>query len=141
APAYSALRLRQAGIAFDHTLFVVFCHGTRRWLLDVGPNIAPGDLHTVLGISLLERASLELADVVVSPSAYLVDWMRGRGWQLPPQTFVIPHVSRAGATGQPPPLPVSAESNRVDPVAFFGRPAERTGVRPSLPALNALEPG
>ena len=30
-----------------------------------------------------------------------------QGWQLPEQTFVIPHVSRAGATGQPPPSPVA----------------------------------
>ena len=34
APAYSALRLRQAGIAFEGTLFVVFCHGTRRYVAD-----------------------------------------------------------------------------------------------------------
>jgi O-antigen biosynthesis protein len=30
APAYTALRARQAGLAFEDTLFVVFCHGSRR---------------------------------------------------------------------------------------------------------------
>ena len=29
APVYAALRLRQLGLAFQGTLFVVFCHGTR----------------------------------------------------------------------------------------------------------------
>ena len=53
-------------------------------------------------MTALERASVELADAVVSPSAYLVDWMQRQGWKLPAQTFVIPHVSRAGATGTAP---------------------------------------
>jgi glycosyltransferase involved in cell wall biosynthesis len=138
APAYTALRLRRLGLAFERTSFVVFCHGTRQWITDVSQKVRvlPG----ALAVTVLERASVELADVVVSPSAYLVDWMRGEGWQLPPQTFVIPHVSRAGATGKPPPPPVQAESDRVDRVAFFGRLEERKGVRPFLAALNALEP-
>jgi glycosyltransferase involved in cell wall biosynthesis len=137
APAYTALRLRRLGLAFERTSFVVFCHGTRQWITDVSQKVRvlPG----ALAVTVLERASVELADVVVSPSAYLVDWMRAEGWELPPQTFVIPHVSRAGATGEPPP-PVQADSDRVDRVAFFGRLEERKGVRPFLAALNALEP-
>src|SRR6266545_1426015 len=138
APAYTALRLRRLGLAFEQTLFVVFCHGTRQWITDVSRKVRvlPG-AHAV---TVLERASVELADAVVSPSAYLVDWMRGEGWQLPAQTFVIPHVSRAGATGAVPPTPARQESDRVERVAFFGRLEERKGVRPFLAALNALEP-
>jgi glycosyltransferase involved in cell wall biosynthesis len=138
APAYTALRLRRLGLAFERTSFVVFCHGTRQWITDVSGKVRvlPG-AHAV---AVLERASVELADVVVSPSAYLVDWMRSEGWQLPAQTFVIPHVSRAGATGETPPTPTRRESNRVERVAFFGRLEERKGVRPFLAALNALEP-
>ena len=88
------------------TSFVVFCHGTRQWITDVSGKVRvlPG-AHAV---TVLERASVELADAVVSPSAYLVDWMRGEGWHLPEQTFVIPHVSRAGATGEPPPAPAAS---------------------------------
>ncbi|MEN3310808.1 MAG: hypothetical protein V7645_137 [Actinomycetota bacterium] len=138
APAYTALRLRRLGLAFERTSFVVFCHGTRQWITDVSGKVRvlPG-AHAV---SVLERASVELADAVVSPSAYLVDWMRGERWELPAQTFVIPHVSRSGATGEPPPTPARSESNRVDRVAFFGRLEERKGLRPFLAALNALEP-
>ncbi len=138
APAYTALRLRRLGLAFEHTSFVVFCHGTRQWITDVSRKVRvlPG-AHAV---TVLERASVELADAVVSPSAYLVDWMRAEGWQLPAQTFVIPHVSRAGATGEAPPAPARQESSRVERVAFFGRLEERKGVRPFLAALNALEP-
>src|SRR6266540_6641910 len=136
APAYTSLRLRRPGLAFEQTTFIVFCHGTRQWITDVSRKVRvlPG-AHAV---TVLERASVELADVVVSPSGYLVDWMRGEGWQLPARTFVIPHVSRAGATGEPP--PARAPANGAERVAFFGRLEERKGVRPFVAALNALEP-
>ena len=140
APAYSALRLRQAGIAFEGTLFVVFCHGTRRYVADRSPNIGFGDLRTVIGVGVLEQASLELADLVVSPSAYLLDWMRSRGWQLPDHTVVIPYFTRSEATGE-----AVAEAARPDPdplrrLAFFGRVDEKKGLRLFAEALNALAP-
>jgi glycosyltransferase involved in cell wall biosynthesis len=136
ALAYTAIRLRSLGLAFERTSFVVFCHGTRQWITDVSRKVRvlPG----AQAVTVLERASVELADAVVSPSAYLVDWMRGEGWQLPEPTFVIPHVSRAGATGEePPPAP---ERRPVERIVFFGRLEERKGVRPFVGALNLLAP-
>jgi glycosyltransferase involved in cell wall biosynthesis len=136
APAYTAIRLRSLGLAFERTSFVVFCHGTRQWITDINRKVRvlPG----AQAVAVLERASVELADAVVSPSRYLVDWMRAEGWKLPARTLVIPHVSRAGATGkQPPPGP---QAKPVERLAFFGRLEERKGVRPFLAALNALEP-
>jgi glycosyltransferase involved in cell wall biosynthesis len=91
-------------------------------------------------ITVLERASLELADVVVSPSVYLVEWMREQGWKLPAQTLVIPHLSRSGAMSEPPPARASAGSDRVERIAFFGRLEDRKGIQPFLGALNLLEP-
>jgi glycosyltransferase involved in cell wall biosynthesis len=137
APAYAALRLRQLGLGFENTLFVVFCHGTRLWITDVSRKlrVLPG----ALAVTVLEQASLELADAVVSPSAYLVDWMRGHGWSLPAATVVIPYVTRAGATGEPLPR-VPADDRPVRRIAFFGRLEERKGVRPLVAGLNALEP-
>jgi glycosyltransferase involved in cell wall biosynthesis len=140
APAYSALRLRQAGIAFDNTLFVVFCHGTRRYVANLSPNIAVGDLRTVLGVSVLEEASVELADVVVSPSAYLVDWMRGQGWQLPEQTLVIPYFTRSEAMGESVPVVPRPDPDPIRRLAFFGRIDEKKGLKLLTSALNALEP-
>jgi glycosyltransferase involved in cell wall biosynthesis len=139
APAYTALRLRQAGIAFEDTLFVVFCHGTRGYVMDVSPNLAPKDLRNLLGMVVHERAAVELADVVVSPSAYLVDWMREQGWQLPERTLVIPYFTGPAATGETASRRVWSESERLDRLAFFGRVDEKKGVRPFAAALNALE--
>ena len=135
APAYSALRLRQSGLGFDETLFVVFCHGPRRYVLDLSPNLAVGDLRAVLGVSILEQACVELADVVVSPSAFLLEWMREQGWQPPAQSLVIPHFT----------APAEARAARPSPdplrrLAFFGRIDERKGVKIFAEALRALEP-
>ena len=139
APVYTALRLRQAGLAFDDTLFVVFCHGPRRYALDLSPNLAPNDLRHVLGFGIHEQASVELADVVVSPSAYLLDWMRGQGWRLPERALVIPYFTRSTATGEPVPK-TPAGDGWLERLAFFGRLDERKGLQPFAAGLNALDP-
>jgi glycosyltransferase involved in cell wall biosynthesis len=135
APAYTAIRMRALGLAFDETLFVVYCHGTRQWITDTARKVRvlPG----ALGITLLEQASIELADVVVSPSHYLIDWMEQQRWKPPADTRVIPHVTRSAATGEPQPR-AEAPAERVDRLAFFGRLEERKGIRPFIGSLNAL---
>ena len=140
APAYSALRLRQAGLAFESCLFVAFCHGTRRYVADTSRQLYVKDLRTLLAVGMLERASVELADVVVSPSSYLVEWMRGEGWRLPEQTHVIPYVTRSSATGESRQQASDAINGRVERLAFFGRLDEKKGLEPFAAGLNALEP-
>ena len=76
---------------------------------------------------------------IVSPSAYLMAWMRDQGWQLPEQAVVIPYLTRSGATGEPSRAPAHADG-RVQRLAFFGRFEERKGVRPFVAGINALEP-
>jgi glycosyltransferase involved in cell wall biosynthesis len=139
APAYVALRLRQAGIAFDSTLFVVYCHGPRRWIADINSAVAIGDLPTVLGVSVLEQAAVELADVVVSPSAHLLAWMNERGWGLPEQALVIPYFTRAEATGKPADVSSRQADGQIRRLSFFGRVDERKGVRLLVDALNELD--
>ena len=139
APGYTALRLRHLGLGFESTLFVAYLHGTRQWITDTAGKVRvlPG----ALAITTLERASIELADVVVSPSAYLLRWMRDQSWRLPGQTLVIPYLTRSGATGEPrPPRAELAGDTRVKRLAFFGRMEERKGLRPFAAGLNELDP-
>jgi glycosyltransferase involved in cell wall biosynthesis len=140
APAYTALRMRQAGLAFEDTVFVVFCHGSRRYALDLSPNLAPKDLRHVLALGIHEQASVELADVVVSPSAYLLDWMRDAGWRLPERTLVIPYFARSDVIDEPPTAVPDEDGTRLERLAFFGRLDERKGVKVFAAGLNALEP-
>jgi glycosyltransferase involved in cell wall biosynthesis len=137
APAYTALRMRRLGLGFERTLFVVYCHGGRRWITDMArkARVLPG----AHAITELERASIELADAVVSPSAYLIEWMRGEGWRLPGRTAVIPHLSRSTATGEAQ-ARAPGHDGRVTRIAFFGRLEERKGLKPFAAGLNALPP-
>jgi glycosyltransferase involved in cell wall biosynthesis len=139
APIYNTLRLRQARLGFEETLFVLFCHGTRRYLLDLSREAATDDLRYILAISGLEQAAVELADVLVSPSAYLVSWMRAQGWRLPEETLVVPYLTRSAATGEPVPG-AGADEGRLCRIAFFGRLDEKKGLLAFAEALNALEP-
>jgi glycosyltransferase involved in cell wall biosynthesis len=137
APAYTALRMRQLGLGFEHTLFVVYCHGGRRWITDTARKVRvlPG----AQAVTVLEQAAVELADVVVSPSEYLLDWMRRQGWRLPATSLVIPYLTRAVATGEPRPR-AAANGGRVERIAFFGRLEERKGLEPFAAGLNAIAP-
>jgi glycosyltransferase involved in cell wall biosynthesis len=137
APAYTAIRVRRLGLAFERTLFVVYCHGGRRWITDMARKVRvlPG-AHAV---TLLEQASVELADAVVSPSAYLLNWMREQGWRVPSKAFVIPHLTRSVIGGEPQ-APTATNGGRVERLAFFGRLEERKGVKPFAMALNTLGP-
>jgi O-antigen biosynthesis protein len=138
APAYIALRLRQVGLAFKETLFVTYCHGTGRWAKTIvgNPRLSP----ELLANARLEQAGVELSDVVVSPSAYLVEWMRGQGWQLP-ETRVIPLVTRWTATGEPLTRPADVNGDRpLERLVFFGRLEKRKGIEPFVDGLNKVAP-
>lgn len=138
APMYTALRMRHLGLAFEQTAFVVYCHGTRQWITDAArkARVLPG----ALAISALERASVELADAVVSPSAYLLDWMRAQGWRLPARSVVIPYFTRSGATGEGPGQTADVSASGVSTIAFFGRLEDRKGLHPFTAGLNAVAP-
>jgi glycosyltransferase involved in cell wall biosynthesis len=86
----------------------------------------------------MEQSCCEQADFLVSPSDYLLDWMRGRGWNLP-------KASRRIANFRTPPddAPAGRPAGRLAPsdireIVFFGRLEERKGVRLFCDALNLL---
>jgi glycosyltransferase involved in cell wall biosynthesis len=139
APGYVAIRLRQLGLAFENTSFVVYCHGSRQWITNMARKVRvlPG----ALAITVLEQACVELADAVVSPSAYMVEWMRAHGWDLPAETHVIPLITRTAATGEALPERQAMQNGGVHRLVFFGRLEERKGIRAFVAGLNELPPG
>jgi glycosyltransferase involved in cell wall biosynthesis len=132
-PSYAALRLRELGLEFANTAFVVYCHGTNGWVYD-----AHGRLRRSVGsfeLEALERATVELADLVVSPSAYMLEWMRGRGWNVP-ASAVVPYFTRGIVEGTQ--FASRSRGERVRRVVFFGRLEERKGIGPFIAALGEL---
>jgi glycosyltransferase involved in cell wall biosynthesis len=128
---YAAQRARQLGAALTKTAFVMHCHGPGRVLGEFAQKVP--DTADRFGEGVTERASLQLADAVVSPTAWLLGWMREHGWPVPEGARVIPYV-REETT----PQPVAAAPIRR--LAFFGQLREGKGIRIFLDALARLPP-
>jgi len=133
---WAAMRARQTGLALPETAFVVHCHGPARVLAEFAQKVP--DTLARFGEEVTERVSIELADAVVSPSDWLLGWMRDRGWPVPDEARTIQLVRQSVALDEAPRrAPSGAPIGRV---AFFGQLREGKGIRIFLEALAALEP-
>jgi glycosyltransferase involved in cell wall biosynthesis len=134
--AYAALQARHLGLALHDTAFVTHCHGPSRVLAEFARKVP--DRLARFGQEVAERTSIGLADAVVSPSAWLLDWMRAHGWPVPESTAVIQYVRESTALDREPAR--AQPANAVRRLAFFGQLREGKGIRIFLTALDALEP-
>ena len=137
--AYLSLLAKKQGLAFKNTVFCVKTSSPWLWNRE-------GRMRTVSQLSNLvkmyaERRSVELADLVIGGSAYLLRWMLDHGYQLPPgRTFVQPNVLK------PVELPEDLRANRpaygsrvpVKEIVFFGRLEHRKGLDLFCEAIHSL---
>src|SRR5260370_22080428 len=130
---YSLLAKRQ-GLAFGDATFVIGTHGPTFWVKEGSQDYIRnlGELE----IDFMERVSVSAADIVVSPSQYLLNWMQQNGWDLPEQTYVVPYV-----------LPNTVRSEEAVPrqtrtkvreIVFFGRLEIRKGLKLFCDAVDEL---
>jgi glycosyltransferase involved in cell wall biosynthesis len=134
--AHTALRGRQVGSALQDTAFVIHCHGPGRVLAEFAAKVP--DTVARFAEEVMERGSIELADAVVSPSEWLLDWMREHGWPVPDSAKVVQYVREPAALDTPPPQ--APEPASIDRLAYFGQLREGKGVRIFLTALEQLDP-
>jgi glycosyltransferase involved in cell wall biosynthesis len=137
---YSLLAKRQ-GWAFARATIAVGVHSSTYWVMET--NRVAYLTGQEFAADFLERASVALADVVISPSAYMVDWMQGRGWALPERVFVQQYVrSRVVAAGADADADADSEpkhdSGGIDEIVFFGRLETRKGIELFCDALDLL---
>jgi glycosyltransferase involved in cell wall biosynthesis len=126
---YYALLAKRQGLAFAGATTVVGTHSPRRWLAEA--HGVPFDNLVEIGDDFLERRSVELADVVVSPSAHMLDWMTARDFDLPERAFVQQYVTRFEE-----PSPEAGE--RIRELVFFGRLEPRKGMVVLCDALDEI---
>jgi glycosyltransferase involved in cell wall biosynthesis/GT2 family glycosyltransferase len=129
---YSLLARRQ-GLAFRNCTFVVMTHGPTLWVKEGSQDYLRnlGELE----IDFMERTSVSAADVLVSPSQYLLQWIQQNDWELPEQTYVAPYVLPTIASSQS--NQTSAKSPVVEFV-FFGRLEIRKGLKLFCDAVDEL---
>jgi len=132
---FCATSAKRQGIAFAETTLVVGLHGPTRWVRSATGGGLDGPEE--LAVDFLERRSAEQADVVVSPSRYLLDWLRESGWALPARAEVRQNVLPK-PTAAKPPVAAPATAGAVKELVFFGRLEERKGVVLFCDALDRL---
>jgi glycosyltransferase involved in cell wall biosynthesis len=131
-----AVTAKALGLAYRDVEFVVGTHSSTRWVAEANRE-GLEDLDRLV-TEQLERISVERADVVMSPTAYLLDYMRDRGWSLPERIFVQPlarpqsvrRLAEAGAT-------TTASEPRRE-LVFFGRLETRKGLEAFCDAVDLL---
>lgn len=131
---YPLLSRRTGNPLLAGTRMCVVTHSATQWIFDLNGEPVTG----VDNIRLLEmeRKSIELADVVISPSSYLVRKYQGYGWRFPEDTqirrYILPDAQRPSQSD-------GAELHEVDELVFFGRLERRKGIDLFCSALDRLK--
>lgn len=139
ADLYYSLLSKKNGTNFENIKFIVNTHGSTLWA-DEGNYQLPEDQNH-LELYYMEKSVVELADEVVSPSQYLLDWMKKKDWQLPDNKKVILNCApfngfktkEAKSSSS-----VNSSSNGIE-LVFFGRLETRKGLDIFLRAINKLD--
>lgn len=139
---YSCEAKRQ-GLAFKETKLVVQLHGPTRWTIEANSTFFTHE--DQLLIDFMERKSIEWADEIVSPSAYLLDWLnksffKESSLKTPSRVIknlcrgIINEVAREALTSSS----IKEENNKFNELIFFGRHEERKGIAAACDALDLL---
>jgi glycosyltransferase involved in cell wall biosynthesis len=134
---YTAMSKRQGLIT---PLIITQTHGSSEWVRR--HNLHLPDLPS-LETEALERSQMELSDIVVSPSRYMLDWYRDNGVTLPERTQVLNWIlpdwvdrysghERLGTRG--------LAAGKLREIIFFGRHERRKGFELFVEALRRLPP-
>jgi len=132
---YSVLAKHQ-GLDFRGTVICVGTHSPISWIREVNREL-PLSLDEP-EIDFMERESVALADAVVSPSQYLLGWMRTNGWCLPRATYVQQYVLSPELWTAWKDRTETGVLQRVTGLTFFGRLEERKGLALFCDALDLL---
>ncbi len=134
--AYYSVLAKHQGLDFANTLLCVGAHSPISWIREISRELPL--TADEAEIEFMERQSVALADVVISPSQYLLNWMKANGWRFPHETYVQQYV---------PSLPLQAlwkerrndaAPRRVTGLTFFGRLEERKGLSLFCDAVDLL---
>jgi glycosyltransferase involved in cell wall biosynthesis len=130
--AYFTCLAKRSGLAFENSKIVVVTHGPHCWLHEI--NFVKYYDTQPLIIDFLERKSVEFADVVVSPSEYLLRYLKGKHWIFPDATFVEQNIVNVGKSFQS-----RENSGRIVELVFFGRQEVRKGAKLFCDVIDALQ--
>jgi O-antigen biosynthesis protein len=130
----SCVIAKKCGLAFQRTVLATIAHSSTPWILEANCSFPKSP--EMLALSYLEQRAIEESDALVSPSSYLLDWMRLASWNLPETVNVIPYYMHAlDLLGVSTNLGNRATVTPTRHLVFFGRLEERKGINLFLQSL------
>ncbi|MGH7914815.1 MAG: glycosyltransferase family 4 protein, partial [Candidatus Binataceae bacterium] len=134
--AYYSVLAKHQGLDFRNTVLCVGAHSPISWIREINRELPMTADEPE--IDFMERESIALADAVVSPSQYLLGWMRDNGWRLPLATYVQQYVLSPELWTAWKDRVETGIPQRVTGLTFFGRLEERKGLALFCDALDLL---
>jgi len=129
---FRTIQARRTGRCLDSVRLCVKLHGTSSWQRDGNHRWPEGP--TDLALDYRERYAFENADVQMSPSRYMLDYVQRQGWQVKDAVVAYPF---------PDPIlpPRRTDLEAPSEVVFFGRLEIRKGLDLFLDAAQDLPSG
>ncbi|MEO0297161.1 MAG: glycosyltransferase, partial [candidate division WOR-3 bacterium] len=133
--AYYVLLAKRQNLRYQNLSIIVNTHSPEIWAYE-GNYWLPYDVNMV-DRDFMERKCVELADYVISPSQYLLNWMKDRKWAFPKNSFVIQNYIDKRLFKNFPKINENSWG-RIEKLIFFGRPEPRKGLFIFIKALQLL---
>jgi glycosyltransferase involved in cell wall biosynthesis len=131
---FYSLLAKHTGVFPNTPRMYVVAHGPQEWVLELNSLRCWSRAPVIT--AFLEQRSAELADALISPSQYLIDWMNAHDWTLPREVKVIQNlVPLPESIG---PRAASSTAASISEIVFFGRLEKRKGIELFCDAIDLL---
>jgi len=123
ADSYYFLKNKQSNKNFTNTILGIIAHGSSYWLDEIRNCISISSKK--LRLYEMEKYCYENADFLVSPSNYLINWMKDQGFVLPHKSYCIPNFVSTNICR----LEKDHKNNNIiNELVFFGRLEKLKGI-------------
>lgn len=131
---YTALAKSQ-GLCLKGSLIAVTTHSPTLWSRLT--NAALVDDISYMVRDRMERRLIELSDLVISPSHYMLRWLRENDFKLPSRQVMLPNLMPSRMQGAPPEVPEGMQGP-IRELVFFGRIEPRKGLLVFCDAIDRI---
>jgi O-antigen biosynthesis protein len=134
---YYCVLAKHQGLDFSQTVLCIGTHSPISWIREQNKEApySPEELE----MDFMERQCVALADVVVSPSQYMLGWMQNRGWILPAACYVQQNIAPAESSTIANLGRRRGEVQTAAELVFFGRLEARKGIGLFCDALDLIQ--
>lgn len=131
---YYSLLAKHTGAFVNPPLMYVVAHGPIDWVHEL--NSLEYYSRIPVAMRYLERRCAKLADVLVSPSRYLLEWMSAREWIPPGHGHIVQNL--LGVEAPQDAGRISSSPQTITEIVFFGRQETRKGLSLFCNAIDLL---